>query len=87
VRNLGTYELPEDLQLGPNLDVSVWQGMHALGSDAHFTRPSLTASWTFPWCRDGYVRPSAGTFSAAYRLARPPPRPEAIVTYCRPLCV
>src|SRR5215469_5703879 len=31
--------------------------------------------------------PPVGTLSAAYRVANPPPSPEATVTYCLPLCV
>jgi len=60
LRNVGTYELAEDARYGPNLDVSVSQGLHALGSDYHFTSPSLTLGWTFPWCRDGFVSLSTG---------------------------
>src|SRR5689334_9916852 len=33
------------------------------------------------------IDPPVGTLSAAYRLASPPPSPDAIVTYWRPLCV
>ncbi len=60
VRNVGTYELAEDLQLGPTLDVRVAQSLRSIGSDYTFTRPTISASWTFPWCPDGYIRPSAG---------------------------
>ena len=60
LRNVGTYELAEDARYGPNLDVSVSEGLHALGSDYHFTSPSLTLGWTFPWCRDGFVSVSTG---------------------------
>jgi hypothetical protein len=65
VRNINTYELAEDLRLGPDLDVTIAQGLRTLGSDAHFTRPTLSVGWTFPWCRDGFVRPSA---SASLRI-------------------
>src|SRR6476469_4974454 len=34
-----------------------------------------------------HTEPPVGTLPAAYRLARPPPSPDATVTYCRPLCV
>ena len=59
VRNTQTYELAEDLRLGANLDVSVSQGLKFLGSDYHFTRPSLAIGYTFPWCSDGFINPSA----------------------------
>ena len=60
LRNLNTYDLAEDARYGPSLDVSVAQGLHALGSDYHFTSPSLSLGWTFPWCRDGFVSLSTG---------------------------
>jgi hypothetical protein len=60
LRNMTTYELAEDLRVGPDLDASVGQGLHFLGSDYHFTSPSLSLGWTFPWCGDGFVRVSAG---------------------------
>jgi hypothetical protein len=57
-RNINTYELAEDFQLGPTFDVSVSQGLTAFGSSSTYTSPSLSLGWTLPWCRDGYV--SAG---------------------------
>ncbi|HEY1555553.1 MAG TPA: hypothetical protein VGF94_12035 [Kofleriaceae bacterium] len=60
LRNISTYDLAEDARYGPNLDVSLSQGLHALGSDYHFTSPSLSLGWTFPWCTDGFVSLSAG---------------------------
>ena len=60
VRNLASYELAEDLRLGPDLDVSLAQGLKLLGSDYNYERPSIAVGWTLPWCRDGFVRPSAG---------------------------
>jgi len=60
VRNVGTYELAEDLRLGPALDISLAQSVRSLGSTYTFTRPTLSVGWTFPWCPDGYIQPSAG---------------------------
>lgn len=60
VRNMSSYELAEDLRLGPDLDVSVQQGLTVIGSDYTFTRPAVALGWTFPWCHDGYFRPSVG---------------------------
>ncbi|HEX7703593.1 MAG TPA: hypothetical protein VF403_22790, partial [Kofleriaceae bacterium] len=41
VRNVGTYELAEDISLGPSFSASVAQGLTALGGDLNFTRPAL----------------------------------------------
>jgi hypothetical protein len=60
VRNVDTFDLAEDLRLGPNITVGIQQSLKFLGSDYYFTRPSLTGGWTFPWSRDGFVRISAG---------------------------
>ena len=60
VRNVTAYELAEDLQLGPYLDSSISQGLRTLGSDYHFTSPSISGGWVFPWCHDGSINPSAG---------------------------
>ncbi len=60
VRNVDTFELAEDLRLGPNVTVGLQRSVKLLGSDFNFARPSLTAGWTFPWSRDGFVRLSAG---------------------------
>lgn len=61
MRNVSTYELAEDVQLGPSLDVSLAQAMSFLGSTHTFTRPGLSVGWTFPVGEDGFVRPSAST--------------------------
>ena len=59
LRNVQTYELAEDFRVGPDLDFSIAQGLKLLGSDFNYQRPSLSVGYTFPWCRDGFVRPSA----------------------------
>jgi hypothetical protein len=56
VRNVDTFDLAEDLRLGPNATVGVQQSLKLLGSDLNFTRPSLVAGWTFPWGSYGFVR-------------------------------
>ena len=58
LRNVQTYALAEDLRLGPDFDVSVGFGLEALGGNANYQRGSVSLGYTFPWCRDGYVRPS-----------------------------
>lgn len=60
VRNVDTFELAEDLRLGPNITIGIQRSSEYLGSDFNFARPSLVAGWTFPWSRDGFVRVSAG---------------------------
>ena len=70
VRNVGTYALAEDLQLGPSLDVSWGQGLRALGGDYTFEHVALGVGWTFPWCHDGFVHPSA---SISMRFQDPAP--------------
>ncbi len=59
-RNVQTYDLAEDLRIGPALDASFGVGLKFLGSDANFARGGLSAAWTFPWCRDGSVTVSGG---------------------------
>jgi hypothetical protein len=60
VRNVDTFELAEDVRLGPNLTLGLAQSIKALGATANFTRPSITLGWTLPWGDDGFVRLSAG---------------------------
>jgi hypothetical protein len=60
VRNIDTYELAEDIRFGPNLTAGLSQTFKTLGSTNRFTRPSLSAGWSFPWGRDGFARISAG---------------------------
>ena len=57
-RNIDTFELAEDVRFGPSFDVSYAVGLELLGSDTNFHRGSWSASYGFPWCRDGFVRPS-----------------------------
>lgn len=84
LRNVSTYDLAEDVRLGPELDVSYGLGLELLGSDRNFQRGGISGSWTLPWCRDGFVRASASastrrqagrwidnTASATLRLVTP----------------
>ncbi|HSN28054.1 MAG TPA: hypothetical protein VLT45_17320, partial [Kofleriaceae bacterium] len=61
IRNVGTYELAEDIRLGPTVDITLAQALSPLGSTHTFTRPSISGSWTFPLGDLGYITPSAGT--------------------------
>lgn len=58
LRNVSTFDLAEDVRFGPDLDITFGVGLKALGGDANFSRGSASASWTGPWCRDGFVRGS-----------------------------
>lgn len=58
-RNVGTYDLAEDLRLGPDAEVTFGVGLTLLGSDVNFMRGNVGGGWTFPWCRDGSIRVSA----------------------------
>jgi len=60
LRNVQTYDLAEDLQVGPSASATVAQGLAALGGDFTFTRPTVSGSWTFPILHDGFISPSAG---------------------------
>ena len=58
VRNVSTYALAEDVQLGPSFSASLAQGLTALGGDLNFTRPSIAAGYIWSWLRDGFIHPS-----------------------------
>lgn len=59
-RNVQTYDLAEDIRLGPSAEATFGVGLKVLGSDANFERGGISGGWTFPWCRDGSVTLSAG---------------------------
>lgn len=59
VRNVSTYDLAEDIQLGPSATVTLGQGLRTLGGDRNFTRPSLSLGYVLPWSHDGYISSSA----------------------------
>lgn len=58
IRNVSTYELAEDVNLGPSFSISVAQGLTALGGDVNFTRPTVAAGYIWSWLRDGFIHPS-----------------------------
>jgi hypothetical protein len=58
LRNVQTYELAEDVRFGPDFDIGLGFGLEALGGSANYQRASASFGWTFPWCRDGFVRPA-----------------------------
>jgi outer membrane protein assembly factor BamA len=77
LRNVTTYDLAEDLQLGPSFDVSVGVGIHALGGDYNFARGTSDLAWTFPLGKDGYFRPST-SISLRYRGDTPVARHDDV---------
>lgn len=46
-RDLGTFDLREDRQLGPKLSLGLGRAFRALGSDQDFTSLGASASWDF----------------------------------------
>lgn len=59
-RNVQTYDLAEDLRLGPDLEISYSLGLELLGSTYDFHRAAASAGWTVGWGRDGSARLAAG---------------------------
>ena len=64
-RNMDSFDLGEDQQLGPDATAQVAAAMEPIGSEATFQTGSLTAGWTVPIGDDALARVSAG---AAGRL-------------------
>ena len=58
-RNVQTYDLAEDLRIGPSIDASLGVSLKLLGSTFDFQRGAISGAWTFPWCRDGSITTSA----------------------------
>ncbi len=65
-RNVQTYDLAEDLRLGPDLEASYGVGLTVLGSDANFQRGGIGGGYTLPIARDGSVRLGVG-YSTRYQ--------------------
>jgi hypothetical protein len=59
-RNVQTYDLAEDLRIGPSFDASFGVGVKFLGSDNNFWRAAASGAWTVPWCSDGSITLSSG---------------------------
>lgn len=64
-RNIKTFDLPEDVRLGPELNVSVSSALEVLGSDANFFSGAASASYVLDWSDAGFARVGA---SASGRL-------------------
>ncbi len=65
-RNVQTYDLAEDLRIGPDLDVTLGVGTTWLGSTRNFLRSGISGGWTIPWGRDGSAR-LAASYSTRYQ--------------------
>jgi len=61
-RDVDSFDLGEDVRIGPRAEITVGAGLRLLGSDAYFGRLSVAAGWTLPWARDG-VASLSGTWS------------------------
>jgi hypothetical protein len=59
LRNVSTYDLAEDAQLGVTGDASIGAGLGLLGSDNTFLRASMSASYAHGFGEDGIARISA----------------------------
>lgn len=55
-RNVDTYDLPEERQLGPDVRVGAAVASRALGSEQGFLRVFAQVGWTFRLGADGFVR-------------------------------
>jgi hypothetical protein len=64
-RNVDTYDLPEERQLGPDVRVGVAMASKLLGSEQNFLRLSALAGWTSRIGPDGFA---TATLSATSRL-------------------
>ncbi len=62
-RNLDSYDLSEDIRLGPEVTAGASAALKALGSESNFYEGNLGAAWTFDLAEDGFVRASAGVSS------------------------
>lgn len=59
-RNLNSYDLAEDVRLGPDFSVGVASALKAIGSEANFYRGNIRAAWTFGLLGNGFIRASGG---------------------------
>lgn len=66
-RNIDTFDLPEDAQLGPQLSLEVAAAPTFLGSERTFETAAASAAWTFDLASDGVVQVAA---SASGRLEK-----------------
>jgi hypothetical protein len=71
-RNVGTFDLAEDVRLGPSAEVIASTGLEVIGSDANFVRVTASAAYTHPWRLDGLLRLS-GSLGVRFQPSDPAP--------------
>jgi len=59
-RNIDSFDLAEDVQLGPEASVELGAAREEIGSEANFVDAVVAAAWTFDIANDGLLRLSAG---------------------------
>ncbi len=62
-RNLSSFDLAEDVRLGPDIDMGLSFALKPLGSEVNFTQPDITASYVFDLGGDGFVKASTSASS------------------------
>ncbi len=55
-RNLSSFDLAEDVRLGPDISVGVSLALKPIGSENSFYKPDISASYVLDWDGDGFVR-------------------------------
>lgn len=55
-RNLNSFDLAEDIRLGPDVNVGVSVALKALGSEVNFVSPDFSASYVHDLGGDGFAR-------------------------------
>jgi len=63
--NLNTFDLAEDVRLGPDLSAGLSLALTPIGSETTFYQPDVSASYVFDIAEDGFVR---GAASASSRI-------------------
>ena len=59
-RNIDSFDLAEDVQLGPEASFELGAAREEIGSEANFVNAVVAAAWTFDIAGDGLLRLSAG---------------------------
>jgi len=59
-RNLNSFDLAEDVRLGPDISVGVSLALKPLGSENTFYQPDFSASYVLDLAGDGFVRAASG---------------------------
>lgn len=63
--DVDSYDINEDVRLGPRAAVTLGAGLTPLGSDGNFATASVEAGWTTAWAKDGLAT-LAGSFSTRF---------------------